>query len=259
VGSNGSTPSIEVVAFDGDDTLWHSESHFVDAHQRFCALLAPYVDDPARIDDQVIATERQNLALYGYGSKAFTLSLIETAITLTGARISADEIRAILELGKRLLDHPVELLDGVEVVVDEMAASGRRLIIVTKGDLFHQEAKVAGSGLADRFERVEIVSEKDVPTYRRVMEAVGVPPDRFFMIGNSVKSDVLPVIELGGHAAHLPYTYTWEFEHVPDADAARQGFYELESIHELPALVESLSSSPGRARGVSRDARSRSV
>jgi putative hydrolase of the HAD superfamily len=260
VGSNGSTSSsIEVVAFDGDDTLWHSESHFVDAHQRFCALLAPYVDDPARIDDQVVATERQNLALYGYGSKAFTLSLIETAITLTGGRVTADEIRAILELGKRLLDHPVELLDGVEEVVDEMAASGRRLIIVTKGDLFHQEAKVAGSGLADRFERVEIVSEKDVPTYRRVMHVVGVEPDRFFMVGNSVKSDVLPVVELGGHAAHLPYTYTWEFEHVPDADAARQGFHELASIHELPALVESLSPSPGRARGAGRDTRSRSL
>jgi putative hydrolase of the HAD superfamily len=260
VGSNGSTSSsIEVVAFDGDDTLWHSESHFVDAHQRFCALLAPYVDDPARIDDQVVATERQNLALYGYGSKAFTLSLIETAITLTGGRVTADEIRAILELGKRLLDHPVELLDGVEEVVDEMAASGRRLIIVTKGDLFHQEAKVAGSGLADRFERVEIVSEKDVPTYRRVMHVVGVEPDRFFMVGNSVKSDVLPVVELGGHAAHLPYTYTWEFEHVPDADAARQGFHELASIHELPALVESLSPSPGRARGAGRDTHSRSL
>lgn len=257
MGSNGSTSRIDVVAFDGDDTLWHSESHFVDAHQRFCALLAPYVDDPSRIDDQVVATERQNLALYGYGSKAFTLSLIETAITLTGGRVTADEISAILELGKRLLDHPVELLDGVEEVVDEMAASGRRLIIVTKGDLFHQEAKVAGSGLADRFERVEIVSEKDVPTYRRVMEVVGVAPDSFLMIGNSVKSDVLPVVELGGHAAHLPYAYTWEFEHVPDADAARQGFHELESIHELPALIESLSSSPGRARGAARSSRSR--
>lgn len=240
MGSYGNSSRIEVVAFDGDDTLWHSESHFVGAHQQFCALLAPYVPDPDRIDDQVIATERQNLALYGYGSKAFTLSLIETAITLTDGRITAGEVSAILELGKRLLDHPIELLDGVEDVVDEVAATGRRLIIVTKGDLFHQEAKVAGSGLADRFERVEIVSEKDVPTYRRVIDAAGVEPDRFFMVGNSVRSDVLPVVELGGHAAHLPYAYTWEFEHVPDADAARQGFHELSSIREVPALIESL-------------------
>jgi putative hydrolase of the HAD superfamily len=232
---------IEVVAFDGDDTLWHSESHFVDAHQQFCDLLAPYVDDPRVIDDQVVATERTNLALYGYGSKAFTLSLIETAITLTDGRVTAGEIRRILELGKRLLDHPIELLDGVADVVDELAATGRRLIVVTKGDLFHQEAKVAGSGLADRFDRVEIVSEKDIATYRRVMQAAGVEPEHFFMIGNSVRSDVLPVVELGGHAAHLPYTYTWEVELVPDANGADHGYHELTSIRELPPLVESLS------------------
>lgn len=232
---------IEVVAFDGDDTLWHSESHFVDAHQRFCEMLAPYVEDPGLIDAQVVATERNNLALYGYGSKAFTLSLIETAITLTDGRITSREISDILELGKRLLDHPIELLDGVVEVVDEVAATGRRLIVVTKGDLFHQEAKVAGSGLADRFARVEIVSEKDVATYRRVMAAAGVLPERFFMVGNSVKSDVLPVIELGGHAAHLPYTYTWEFEHVPGANGAEHGYHELSSIRDLPALIETIS------------------
>jgi putative hydrolase of the HAD superfamily len=237
----GSASGIEVVAFDGDDTLWHSESHFVDAHQQFCDLLDPYVDDPQLIDDQVVATERTNLALYGYGSKAFTLSLIETAITLTEGRITASEISAILELGKRLLDHPIELLDGVADVVDELAATGRRLIVVTKGDLFHQEAKVAGSGLAERFDRVEIVSEKDVPTYRRVMAAAEVEPGNFLMIGNSVRSDVLPVVELGGHAAHLPYTYTWEVEMVPDANGADHGYHELTSVREVPGLVASLS------------------
>jgi putative hydrolase of the HAD superfamily len=239
--SHNPAGGIEVVAFDGDDTLWHSESHFVDAHQRFCELLDPYIVDPRVIDDQVIATERTNLALYGYGSKAFTLSLIETAITLTDGRITAGEISRILELGKRLLDHPIELLDGVAEVVGELAATGRRLIVVTKGDLFHQEAKVAGSGLADRFDRVEIVSEKDVATYRRIMQEAGVEPRHFFMIGNSVKSDVLPVVELGGHAAHLPYTYTWEVELVPDANGADHGYHELTSIRELPALIESLS------------------
>ena len=237
----GSASGIEVVAFDGDDTLWHSESHFVDAHQQFCDLLDPYVDDPQLVDDQVVATERTNLALYGYGSKAFTLSLIETAITLTEGRITASEISAILELGKRLLDHPIELLDGVADVVDELAATGRRLIVVTKGDLFHQEAKVAGSGLAERFDRVEIVSEKDVHTYRRVMAAAEVEPENFLMIGNSVRSDVLPVVELGGHAAHLPYTYTWEVELVPDANGADHGYHELTSVREVPGLVASLS------------------
>jgi putative hydrolase of the HAD superfamily len=238
VGGNG----IEVVAFDGDDTLWHSESHFVDAHARFVALVSPYVDgDPSVIDERVVATERANLAIYGYGAKAFTLSLIESAIELTGGRVTSSEISAILGVGKRLLDHPVELLDGVEEVVARLADDGYRLIVVTKGDLFHQEAKVAGSGLADRFSRVEIVSEKDVSTYRRVMGEASVAPEDFLMIGNSVRSDILPVIELGGHAAHLPYTYTWELEHVADSDADRMGFHELTSIRQVPELLERLS------------------
>jgi putative hydrolase of the HAD superfamily len=239
-GSAAPAGSIDVVAFDGDDTLWHSESHFVDAHERFTALIAPYIDDADLVDKQVVATERANLALYGYGSKAFTLSLIETAIELTDGRVTAREVAAILDLGKRLLAHPVELLDGVEDVVDELAATGRRLVVVTKGDLFHQEAKLAGSGLADRFARVEIVSEKDVPTYRRVMADAGVSPERFLMIGNSLRSDILPVVTLGGHAVHLPYPYIWSHEHVPEADAGRHGYHEVTSIRELPALVERL-------------------
>ncbi len=238
IGGNG----IEVVAFDGDDTLWHSESHFVDAHARFVALVAPYVDgDPQVIDEQVVATERANLAIYGYGAKAFTLSLIESAIELTSGRVTSSEISAILDLGKRLLDQPVELLDGVDEVVARLADDGYRLIVVTKGDLFHQESKVAGSGLADRFARVEIVSEKDVGTYRRVMGEASVAPENFLMIGNSVRSDILPVVELGGHAAHLPYVYTWELEHVADADAERMGFHELTSIRQVPELVRRLS------------------
>ncbi len=238
IGGNG----IEVVAFDGDDTLWHSESHFVDAHARFVALVASYVDgDPSVIDDQVVATERANLALYGYGAKAFTLSLIESAIDLTGGRVTSAEISAILDVGKRLLDRPVELLDGVGEVVGRLADDGYRLIVVTKGDLFHQESKVAGSGLADRFARVEIVSEKDMATFRRVMSEAGVAPENFLMIGNSVRSDILPVVELGGHAAHLPYVYTWELEHVPDADAERMGFHELSSIRQVPELLERLA------------------
>jgi putative hydrolase of the HAD superfamily len=234
-------PGIDVVAFDGDDTLWHSESHFVDAHDRYVELLAPYVEDRSTLDAAVIATEGANLATYGYGVKAFTLSLIETAIDLTGGRVTSDEITAILDLGKSLLGHPVDLLDGVQETIDRMAMTGRRLIVVTKGDLFHQEAKVAGSGLADRFARVDIVSEKDVPTYRRIITELGVEPERFLMIGNSVRSDVLPVVELGGHAVHLPYEFTWAHEEVADVDAERNGYHQLGSITELPAFVERLS------------------
>jgi putative hydrolase of the HAD superfamily len=235
------TPGIDVVAFDGDDTLWHSESHFVDAHDRYVELLAPYVEDRAKLDAAVIATERANLAVYGYGVKAFTLSLIETAIDVTGGRVTNGEVTSILELGKRLLSHPVELLDGVQDTIDALAASGRDLMVITKGDLFHQETKVAGSGLADRFARVEIVSEKDVPTYRRIIDELGVDPARFLMIGNSVRSDVLPVVELGAHAVHLPYVYTWAHEEVADADAGRHGYHHISSIRELPLLVERLS------------------
>ena len=235
------TRGIDVIAFDGDDTLWHSESHFVDAHEQYCALLAPYVEDTSLLDQQVIATEGANLALYGYGVKAFTLSLIETAIEVTEGRVTSKEVSAILDLGKGLLNHPVDLLDGVSETVDALAGTGRELIVVTKGDLFHQEAKVAGSGLADRFDRVEIVSEKDVATYRRIISEMGVDPGRFLMIGNSVRSDVLPVVELGGHAVHLPYTYTWAHEQVLGVDASNGGYHELGSIRDLPPLVETLS------------------
>jgi putative hydrolase of the HAD superfamily len=238
----GTEAGIEVIAFDGDDTLWHSESHFVDAHERYCALIAPYVNgDAAALDEKVIATERGNLSIYGYGVKAFTLSLIETAIEVTGGRVTSREIASILDLGKGLLKHPVELLDGVSDVVDELSDAGRRLILITKGDLFHQEAKLAGSGLADRFSQVEIVSEKDVATYRRIIERAGVPPERFLMIGNSVRSDVLPVVELGGRAVHLPYPYTWVHEEVTGANGQTHGYLELRSIRELPALVERLT------------------
>src|SRR4029450_6383917 len=147
--------------------------------------------------EQVVATGARNLAIYGYGAKAFTLSLIETALDLTGDRLTGAEVREILDLGKGLLDHPVELLDGVSDVVEQLAGTGRRLIVVTKGDLFHQETKVAGSGLADRFDRIEIVSEKDVATYRRVMEAVEVDPAQFLMVGNFGRLDVVPVVWVG--------------------------------------------------------------
>lgn len=234
---------IEVVAFDGDDTLWHSESHFVATQERFRTLLAPYVGTAHTelLDRRLLDTERRNLAVYGYGAKAFTLSLIETAIDLTEGRVSGREISTILDLGKALLTHPVELLDGVPEVVEALAATGRRLILVTKGDLFHQEAKLAGSGLAERFTHVEIVSEKDDATYRRVLAETGVPPERFLMVGNSVRSDILPVVALGGHAAHVPYTYLWELEHIDPTEAARRGYHELRSIRDVPTLVERLS------------------
>ena len=231
------------VAFDADDTLWHSESVFEEMHGRLVALLSPWVD-AERLERTLLDTEARNLKTFGYGVKGFTLSMIETAIEITGGRIGAAEIRAIIELGKAMMDHPVELIDGVAETLDALApeaTAGRiRLIVITKGDLFHQESKVARSGLAERFESVEIVAEKDEATYRRILQRGGATPDRFLMIGNSMRSDILPVLDLGGQAVHIPYRITWAHEAVSRPEVAPPGFHTFDSIREVPALVSRL-------------------
>ena len=184
----------------------------------------------------MLTTERRNLRLFGYGAKGFTLSLIETAIEVTEGRIPAEDIAAIVSFGKDLLDHPVELLPGVELAIDELRADGRRLLLVTKGDLWHQESKVAASGLAAVFDGVEIVSEKDPDTYDAILRRHGVDAPGFCMVGNSVRSDVLPVLELGASAIHVPYEYLWAHEAVPDADDDPR-FRTVESIADVPRLL----------------------
>jgi putative hydrolase of the HAD superfamily len=228
-----------VIGLDGDDTLWHSEQLFVDAQARFRSLLAPHTDlGPAALDARLVDVERRNMTSFGYGVKAFTLSLVETAIEATDGAVPASAIQQILDLGRVLLDHPVQLLDGVLDAVD--ALSDRyRLMLVTKGDLLHQESKVARSGLAEMLWAVEIVSEKDEATYRRVLAKHGVDPAAFVMVGNSVRSDVLPVLEVGGRAVHVPYHVTWELEHA-EADPDRHDFPVLASIAELPACIAEL-------------------
>lgn len=230
------TAGIEVIALDGDDTLWHSEQLFVDTQAGFRALVAPHVElDDEALDARLVETERRNLPIFGYGVKAFTLSLVETAIEVTDGRIPGAELQAILDLGKVLMDHPVDLLDGVADAVDELT-DRYRVMVITKGDLLHQESKVVRSGLDQLFWRVEIVSEKDVPTYRRILERHEIDPATFVMVGNSVRSDVLPVIELGGRAVHIPYAVTWALEHA-DPGADHPEFPVLGSIAELPELI----------------------
>ena len=229
---------IEVVALDGDDTLWHNELQFSMTQARFCELVSPYAPD-AELDRRLLATERVNLSTYGYGVKSFTLSMVETAIEVSQGRVPVSVIEAILEAGKAMLSHPVELLDGVIEAVDDLG--GRyALMVITKGDLFHQESKLARSGLAERFQRVEIVSEKDEATYRRIIDRVGVRPDQFVMAGNSLRSDVLPVAALGGHAVHVPFHTTWALEDVSPEEAAAYEFETIDSLFELPALVDRL-------------------
>jgi putative hydrolase of the HAD superfamily len=231
---------IEVIALDGDDTLWHSEHLFVDTQDRFRDLVRPYVDlDDAGIDQRTLEVERRNLPVFGYGVKAFILSLVETAIEVTEGRIRGADLQAVLDLGKVLIDHPVDLLDGVREAVDALTDT-YRVMVITKGDLLHQETKVARSGLDELFWRVEIVSEKDEATYARIFKRHSIDPSTFVMVGNSVRSDVLPVLALGGRAVHVPYTVTWALEHAePDPDV--HDFPVLTSLAELPACIESMA------------------
>lgn len=227
---------IDLVGFDGDDTLWHSEGYYQHAGVEFERIMARYVDvRDALVRTRLHEAERRNLALFGYGAKSMALSMVEAAIELSHGRIGADDIHRIIALGKAVLEHPVELLPGMRAAVEAVAARWP-IVLITKGDLFHQESKVAASGVSELFEGIEIVAEKDVATYRRVVDSMGVPPERFAMVGNSVKSDVLPVLELGGRAVHVPYHITWEAEHA-DHDGTVP---TLDTIADLPAWLESL-------------------
>lgn len=223
---------IDTIGFDGDDTLWHNESLFSMTQERFRGLLA-HSADPADLDRRLLEAERANLRVYGYGIKGFVLSMIETAIAVTDGRVPARDLQSVIDFGKAMLDHPVELLPGVADVVE--ALSGRyRLILITKGDLFDQESKIARSGLAERFDAVEIVSEKDPATYRRVLARHGAAPERFVMVGNSVRSDILPVLSVGAHAVHIPYAITWAHE---EADIPDKDYRRIDSVLDLPPLL----------------------
>lgn len=227
-----------VIGFDADDTLWHNENIFEKTHERYRVLLARY-HDAATVDRTLFATEMRNLELYGYGVKGFTLSSIETAIQLTAGKIGADEILHLIDLGREMLAHPVELLEGVEATLATLATH-HRLLLITKGDLRDQERKLAKSRLAPHFRQVEIVSEKDETTYAEILQRHGVAARRFLMVGNSLKSDILPVLALGGAGAHVPYHLIWAGERVEEAPRAEGRFFRLKTVHELPAVVASL-------------------
>jgi putative hydrolase of the HAD superfamily len=229
------------IGFDADDTLWHNETIFENVHLRYRALLGRF-HDAATVNQRLFATEMRNLERYGYGVKGFMLSAIETAIELSDGQISAEEIRLIIALGQDMLAHPVELLDGVLDVVGPLAHA-HRLLLITKGDLRDQERKLSLSGLAGHFGAVEIVSEKDAPTYDRILRRHGISPQRFLMVGNSLKSDILPVLELGGVAAHVPYHLTWAAERVDRIPSAEGRFFQLSSLRDLPDLLNAMKAS----------------
>lgn len=229
---------ITTIAFDADDTLWHNENLYSITQERFKRLLAPF-QDVATIDQRLYATEMRNLAFFGYGIKGFTLSMIETAIEVTDGRIGAREIRQIIDFARDMLRAPVELLPGVRETIASLSNS-YRLMIITKGDLFDQESKIARSGIADYFQHIEIVSEKTPDTYAAVMKRHGIEPHRFLMVGNSLKSDILPVVEVGGNAVYIPYHLTWEHERVIDEGAIAEEYATLSHISELPTWLARL-------------------
>ena len=229
---------VRVVGFDGDDTLWHSESHFEVTQGEFRDLIHRHVPD-ADADARLAEMEMKNLGVYGYGVKSFTLSMLETAIELTGGRIPATDLEVILGWGKRMLMEPAELLPGVEATLRELA---RRydMLLITKGDLFDQEGKLARSGLGDLFLGVEILSEKNTASYRGVFARRGIQPGGFVMIGNSLRSDIAPVVELGARAVHIPYHVTWHHEQLAEDAIPSSGWRRAGDITELPRILDEL-------------------
>lgn len=232
---------FELIAFDADDTLWHNETMFQATAKEFATLLADY-HPPEWIQERLFATEMKNLHHFGYGIKGFILSMIETAVDLTEGRLSGPEITTILGWGHEMLQAPVSLLDGVRETIESLAGD-HRLMLLTKGDLFDQESKLARSGLGEYFSAVEIVSEKNARTYSTIMARHRVTPPQFLMVGNSLRSDILPVLEAGGAAIHIPYVATWAHEHVNDDVMNGKTFTRLENIRALSEFLARFYSS----------------
>jgi putative hydrolase of the HAD superfamily len=232
-------PRFDVVGLDADDTLWHSEDSFAAVEERFTELLAPYVPPGIDAAAALRATERAHLPISGYGVKSFTLAMVKAAITASDGTVPAPVIGRLVDLGFGMLTETVRLLPDVPAVLADLSRD-HRLVLITKGDLVHQTRKVETSGLAHHFELVEVVLEKDPETYTRILHQLGVKAGRFCMVGNSVRSDILPVLSIGAHAVHIPYPLLWEHEHV-DHD---EDLDELASIAELPAALRGLHRHP---------------
>jgi len=230
--------TISLICLDADDTLWHNMRHFNDAETALVDMVRPFA--AAGVARQALETcEARNLPLYGYGAKGFTLSMIETAVELCGDALTPELVTGLLTAGRALLAHPVELLEGIADTLARLAERGR-LVLVTKGDLLHQEAKLAASGLGDRFSGIEIVSDKTADTFRRICERYGVPASDTIMAGDSMRSDILPALRAGAWAAYVPQPGAWGHEHAAaPSDAER--YRQLNRLADLPALIDQLN------------------
>lgn len=230
---------IDLIAFDADDTLWHNETLYTAVQEKFQSLLAPY-GSSQEVEAALYRTEMANLPEFGYGIKSFTLSMIETAIQMSGGSISANDLLKVVDYAKTMIRAEVQLLEGVADTVAQLA--GRYdLMLVTKGDLLDQERKLSRSGLLEHFKHIEIVSDKTPERYAVLLAGHNLAPERFLMVGNSLRSDILPVIAIGGRAVYIPYHLTWAHESEVEPHLMNEGYWELEHISQLPELLEQLS------------------
>lgn len=226
---------IKLIAFDADDTLWVNEPNYVNVKQKLGELLAHHIDQQT-LTERFYNAQIKNLRTFGYGAKSFILSMIETAIELTNGTVTAHEIGQIIEVGKQLIDFPIEVLDGIADVLETLSKRAE-LMLLTKGDLFDQESKIARSGLGHYFNHIEIVSEKNEQSYLRILQKYKVDPTNFTMVGNSLKSDILPVVHIGARAIYIPYAVTWAHEHVADEHLVGKSFTTVTNASDLLTLL----------------------
>ncbi|MCF7569103.1 HAD family hydrolase [Sabulilitoribacter arenilitoris] len=227
---------IKVIGFDADDTLWVNETYFREAEYEIQRLLSDY-ETPNKIDQELFKMEMKNLPLYGYGVKAFILSMVEVALELSNYNISNKTIEAILNIGKNMLEKPVELLDGVEEVLSELSKK-YRLILATKGDLLDQERKLEKSGLTNYFHHIEVLSDKQEFNYQNLLNHLDIEPSEFLMIGNSLKSDVLPLLNIKANAIHVPFHTTWAHEEVSKKETNGKTYKKINSLKEVIDLLK---------------------
>ncbi len=230
----GEAGSLSTIGFDADDTLWQNEQYYRLTEKRFAALLADYAE-PEDLSGRLLEAETRNLRAYGFGIKGFTLSMIETAIEVTEGRVPASVIQQIVDAGRDLLSHPIEPLPHARAVLEQLSGN-YRLVLITKGDLFDQERKLAQSGLGELFNAVEIVSDKSAATYERVFSRHGDGPERAMMVGNSLKSDIVPAIKAGCWGVYVPHSLTWALER-DEAPSGHRRYRHIEHLGELMDIV----------------------
>jgi putative hydrolase of the HAD superfamily len=226
---------IKVIGFDADDTLWVNEPYFKELEDKFCTLLSDFLSSD-QISKELFKTEMQNLELYGYGVKAFMLSLIETAIKISKGTVPVEIIEKIIDLGKQQLNKPVILLDGIKNVLERLYSLNFKLIVATKGDLLDQERKLKKSGLEKYFHHIEIMSDKKDSDYQKLLDHLEIKPSEFVMIGNSLKSDILPVTNIGGKGIHIPFHTTWQHENISSEKVENNNYIEVKSISDVLKL-----------------------